>query len=105
MLGNRSYFFLAVLFFLAVGCTTKQKHHSMDLPDPSTYQADFSDIDDTGNGLVSWEEFKGYFPNSKTEVFDTIDLNNDGSIDRSEWGKFDEAHGQTHKPPPHRKIY
>ena len=81
---------------LAAGCSFKGKYHDTALPDPKQYNAHFENMDSTKDGLISWEEFKGYFPQAEPKVFSTIDLNKDGYIDHDEWNKFKEAHGLEH---------
>ena len=66
------------------------------MPDPQSFNAHFGDMDPDGNEMVSWEEFKAYFPQADRKVFDAVDLNNDGGIDHDEWHEFKEAHGLGH---------
>ena len=47
--------------------------HPTDLPDPSAYMVHLGDIDKDGNDALSWEEFKGHFPNADISVFEAID--------------------------------
>jgi hypothetical protein len=81
---------------LAAGCSFKGKYHDTALPDPKEYNAHFENMDSRKDGLISWEEFKAYFPRSEPQVFSAIDLNKDGYIDHDEWHKFKEAHGLKH---------
>jgi Ca2+-binding EF-hand superfamily protein len=81
---------------LTVGCSSKGKYHDTALPDPKQYDAAFENMDSKKNGLVSWEEFKDYFPQAEPRVFSAIDLNKDGYIDFGEWRQFQEAHDLKH---------
>jgi hypothetical protein len=81
---------------LVIGCTAKSRFHDTALPDPKQFNAHFGDMDRTGDGRVTWEEFKAYFPQAEPKVFATIDLNKDGAIDHGEWHAFKEAHGLRH---------
>jgi Ca2+-binding EF-hand superfamily protein len=78
---------------LAVGCAAQGKYHDTALPDPKGFNAHFGDMDKSGEGKVSWQEFKAYFPKADPKVFSAVDLNKDGFIDNDEWQKFKEAHG------------
>ena len=86
---------VSVLALLA-GCGSKGKYHDTTLPDPKGYNAHFGDMDSKKDGLVTWEEFKAYFPQAEPKVFSAIDINKDGAIDHDEWHKFKEAHGLKH---------
>ena len=77
---------------LVPGCSSRGKYHDTALPDPKPYNAVFENMDTSKNGLVSWEEFKAYFPQAEPMVFSAIDLNKDGTIDLNEWHRFQEAH-------------
>lgn len=81
---------------LAASCSFKGKYHDTPLPDPKNYSAHFGKMDSGKDGLVSWEEFKAYFPRGEPQVFSAIDINKDGYIDPDEWHKFKEAHGPEH---------
>ena len=84
------------LVMLVVGCSSHKKHHATDMPDPHSFNAHFGDMDTNGDALVDWEEFSAHFENAEKEVFDTIDLNQDGHIDHDEWHAFKAAHGLKH---------
>jgi hypothetical protein len=81
---------------LTAGCSSKGKYHDTSLPDPKQYNAHFGDMDSNKDGLVTWEEFKAYFPQAEPQVFSAIDINKDGYIDHDEWHTFKEAHGLKH---------
>jgi Ca2+-binding EF-hand superfamily protein len=81
---------------LASGCSFREKYHDTSLPDPKAYNAAFENMDANKNGLVSWEEFKAYFPQAEPGVFSAIDLNKDGAIDHDEWRSFKVAHDLEH---------
>jgi hypothetical protein len=87
---------IVVLVAASAACTSGGRHHDTNLPDPKGYNAHFGDMDKNGDGLVSWAEFKAYFPQAEPSVFAAIDLNKDGNIDHDEWHKFKEAHGLKH---------
>ena len=72
------------------GCT---KFHTVDLPDPQPYkQAVFDDFDYNGDGSVTSFEFSKYFPESEPKVFEALDMNSNGVIEKTEWVKFKKAH-------------
>ena len=81
---------------LLAGCASKSTYHNEKMPDPKGFNAHFSDMDSDGDDLVSWTEFKNYFPQAEPGIFKAIDLNGDGNIDHDEWHQFKEAHGLGH---------
>jgi hypothetical protein len=96
---NRVLLLLGLLlsFVLFLGSATKQSYHETDLPDPKTFNAHFPDMDTSGDELVSWPEFKAYFPQAEPKVFEALDLNKDKVVDHDEWHEFKAAHGLEHK--------
>ncbi len=88
--------FVLVLVAGGAACTSHGHHHDSPLPDPKGYNAHFGDMDTSGDGKVTWAEFKAYFPQAEPAVFAAIDLNKDGVIDHDEWHAFKEAHGLKH---------
>jgi hypothetical protein len=84
---------LTVILGFLFGCAKKQKFHQTELPDPKSYQAHFHEIDSNSDGLVTWEEFKDYFPQAEPRVFEILDRNEDKVVDHDEWHQFEEAHG------------
>ena len=88
---------LLILLGLMIGCANQSKHHAREMPDPSGYNAHFGDIDQNGDGVVKWYEFKSYFPDAAPEVYLELDLDDDGVVDHDEWHQFKEAHGMKHK--------
>ena len=90
-------FGLLVCFGLFIGSTSKQSYHDTTLPDPKGFNAHFPDMDTSGDELVSWQEFKAYFPQAEPKVFEALDLNKDKMIDHDEWHEFKAAHGLKHK--------
>ena len=93
MKGLRLLTIPILLIALAGGCSTGQKHHKTDMPDPKSYDAHFGDSDADGDELVNWQEFAAYFEHAEKKVFNAYDLNQDGNIDHDEWHEFKEAHG------------
>lgn len=87
---------LVAVAALLAACSSHGRYHDTNLPDPKGYNAHFGDMDKNGDGLVSWAEFKAYFPQAEPAVFAAIDLNTDGNIDHDEWHKFKEVHGLKH---------
>jgi hypothetical protein len=81
---------------LTAGCSFRGNYHDPALPDPKHYNAHFGDMDSKKDGLISWEEFKAFFPQAEPKVFSAIDINKDGYIDLDEWHKFEEAHRLKH---------
>jgi hypothetical protein len=100
-LENMKRFVLILSLILAVGmlsgCASQSKHHQDKLPEPKSFNAHFPDMDADGDELVSWKEFKDYFPQAVPDVFKAIDLNGDGNLDHDEWHEFKEAHELGHK--------
>lgn len=90
------FFGLILAAVILSGCASQSKHHKDNLPDPKSFNAHFPDMDADGDELVSWTEFKVYFPQAAPEVFQAIDLNSDGNLDHDEWHEFKEAHGLGH---------
>jgi len=78
------------------GCGQQSKYHQSSLPEPSSYNAHFGDLDTDGNDWVSWDELKAHFPQANPEVFEALDLNQDSRVDHDEWHAFKEAHGMRH---------
>ena len=84
------------LILLTAGCSSHEKYHRSDLPDPTAFNAHFGDMDTNGDELVNWEEFAVHFPNADRQVFNAVDLNKDDKLDHDEWHAFKTAHGLTH---------
>lgn len=85
---------VASVFF--VGCSTGARYHETPLPDPKQFDAHFGDVDTNADDVVSWQEFKGYFPQAESRVFEALDLNRDGFVGHDEWHQFKKAHGLQH---------
>lgn len=81
---------------LLSACAAGGMHHPTALPEPAGYNAHFPDMDADGDELVSWEEFKAYFPDAQPAVYEALDLNADGGVDHEEWHEFKQAHGLGH---------
>ncbi len=92
---RKSLLVIGTLLMIAViaNCSGHKRYHKADLGDPTPYKAHFPDIDTSGDDLVSWKEFKSYFPESNTDIYNALDLNKDGAVDHDEWHEFKEAHG------------
>ena len=73
----------------------KEKFHGTDLPDPSGFNAAFSDMDKNGDDKVNIPEFRSRFPNGTEheKVFNAVDLDRNGYLTEKEWHKFRMAHG------------
>ena len=56
-MNKTSYFigFMVLLFSIA-GCAGDSSYHKTSMPDPSTFNAHFGDLDTDGDDQVSWEE-------------------------------------------------
>jgi hypothetical protein len=91
---KRTVAFVSLLALLVVfaGCSGA-RFHEKELPDPSSYEAHFPDMDLDGNESVTWDEFNKQFPQATTDVFEAVDLNQDKAVDHDEWHEFKEAHG------------
>lgn len=74
---------------------TKEKFHKKNLPDPSGFNARFSDLDKNGNGKVNMPEFRSHFQNRKEhgKVFNAVDLDQNGYLTGDEWNQFRKSHG------------
>ena len=89
---------VSILLALSIaGCAGDARHHKTTMPDPSTFNAHFGDMDKDGDEMVNWEEFKTHFPQATEEIFQELDLNKDGMLDHDEWHAFKEAHGMLHE--------
>ena len=85
--------FISIFMVFAVGCAKDKRYHTSPLPDPTSFNAHFGDMDTDGDDMVSWEEFKSYFPQATPDIFKTLDRDEDGQVDHDEWHEFKEAHG------------
>ena len=85
------------LVLAPLGCAKKQRFHQTDLPDPKSYEAHFHEVDTNSDGMITWEEFKDYFPQAEPRVFDILDRNEDKVVDHDEWHEFEKAHGAKHQ--------
>jgi hypothetical protein len=85
--------FISIFVVFAMGCAKDKRYHTSALPDPASFNAHFGDMDTDGDDLVSWQEFKSYFPQATPDIFKTLDRNEDGHVDHDEWHAFKEAHG------------
>lgn len=85
-----------ILLFSITGCAGNSKHHKTSMPDPSTFNAHFGDMDTDGDDRVNWEEFKSHFPQASTDIYRELDVDGDGTVDHDEWHEFKEAHGLKH---------
>ena len=84
---------LIITFVAAIGCAQKKQYHKSSLPEPSSFNAHFGDMDSDENNWVSWPEFKAHFPQATLEVYQALDLDKDGLVNHDEWHAFKEAHG------------
>jgi hypothetical protein len=91
---KRAVALVGIWIVLAVfaGCSGA-RFHEKELPDPSSYEAHFPDIDGDGDERVTWDEFHNYFPQATEEVFEAVDLDRNKALDHDEWHEFKEAHG------------
>lgn len=85
-----------LLLFGMLACSGAKQHHDVAMPDPTTYNAHFGDMDADDDGVVNWSEFSAYFDHAEQKVFGAIDLNEDQSLDHDEWHAFKRAHGLKH---------
>jgi hypothetical protein len=85
-----------IMLLVVTGCAGESRHHKTQLPDPTSFNAHFGDMDGDGDDYVSWAEFKSYFPQATTDIYKALDLNEDGKVDHDEWHEFKEAHGMRH---------
>lgn len=86
----------SVLILSLAGCAGDARHNQTPMPDPSTFNAHFGDMDKDGDKRVHWEEFKTHFPQATEDIFQELDLNGDGAVNHDEWHEFKEAHGLEH---------
>jgi Ca2+-binding EF-hand superfamily protein len=80
------------------GMHHKKRYHDKPLPEPSKFNAHFPDMDTDQNDQVTREEFNTYFSDASDngEVFNAIDLDENGYLDHDEWHEFKAAHGMKH---------
>ncbi len=77
--------------------------------DPQAFAKAWKAADQDGNGAISQEEFKGIpriqrLPEEKREgLFNRLDKNADGELDRRELGRAGKAHGA--KRPPMQRLW
>lgn len=84
-------------FLAAANAASPEKQAAYNIPDPSSYNAHFGNMDPNKDGMVTWQEFRAHFPKANEKVFAAIDLNKNGSIDHDEWHRFKEAYDLKHK--------
>lgn len=58
--------------------------------------AHFGDMDASGDGKVSQEEYARAFPAARKGEFSDADLNKDGTLDHDEWHAWKKKHGLGH---------
>ena len=88
---------LVLIFLMTISCAPHAKsHHNTSMPDPKAYAAHFGDIDSNGDGQMTAEEFRAFFPDGELKVFETIDTDRNGVVSHEEWHRFKEAHGMAH---------
>ena len=85
-----------ILMLSIAGCAGESRHHKGSMPDPSTFNAHFGDMDTDGDDHVSWEEFKAHFPEATKDIYQELDLDGDGTVDHDEWHEFKESHDLKH---------
>ncbi len=80
------------------GMHHKKRYHDKALPEPSKFNAHFPDMDTDHNDQVTREEFNAHFADvsDNEEVFNAIDLDQNGYLDHEEWHEFKSAHGLKH---------
>lgn len=82
---------------MIASCAGPKRYHERPLGDPSGYfTAHFPEMDSSGDGIVTWEEFKARFPDADADTFRALDQNKDGGIDHGEWHNFMAAHCPRH---------
>jgi len=79
------------------GFTSEQKSQQLNIPNAESFNAHFPNMDKNKDRKVNWEEFKAYFPQATPQVFESIDLNKDKSLDHDEWHKFKAAYELKHQ--------
>lgn len=84
---------LVMLLALISGCAHQGSSVQGVQMGVKSYDAHFPDMDANGDGLVSWAEFNNQFTDAEKDVYETLDLNKDGSIDHDEWHESKAAHG------------
>ena len=52
------------------------------------YHADFSALDASGDGKVTYEEFKALFPEASMQEFKEINASGSGAINEDEWNAY-----------------
>ncbi len=84
---------LVLLVTLAVmlGCGHQAKSFEAVPAETISHGAHFPKMDTNGDELVSWAEFKNQFPAAEKNVYESIDINKDSSVDHDEWHEFKSA--------------
>ena len=62
----------------------------------------FRSMDPGNKGHISFEDFRKRYPDMQRPAFDAIDSNRDGMISLEEWRGFFRSHGTTGSMPPDR---
>lgn len=62
------------------------------------YSGHFGDMDADGDGIVTWQEFQGHFPQAEEQAFAGADADRSNGLDHDEWHAFKQAYGYGHGP-------
>lgn len=61
--------------------------------DLKKYDVRFNSLDVSGDDALSWEEYNVHFKDSDRKIFDALDTDGTGLVERKEWHNFKAAHG------------
>ena len=96
MKKNLFVFTLCIMFAALVltACSSHHKEkHGYSGQVQHGYSGHFGDMDINGDDNVDWKEFNKHFSHAKEDVFQKVDIDNDGLVDHDEWHEFKDAHG------------
>ena len=80
--------FSALALLLGSVLSVNAGHHGHKM-----FSANITDMDNNGDGVVSFEEYSAFHSEQLRWSFNALDTDNDGSISESEWEQFLKMHG------------
>jgi len=73
----RKFWSLAITTILLMACASLPR-----------YTETFAEVDQNGDGIIEWREFKTHYPDSDAKDFLEADGNKNGEISPDEWQSF-----------------
>jgi len=84
---------MGILFLLCfTGCAMKEAKPPEE-PVAVDYNIRFVDMDKNGDGVMTVEEFRAYFPNGDELIFGEADMNANGVVEHTEWHIYKKISG------------